>query len=157
MRILDGTSKHSTSLCRMFAITVLRDALTNERLASLTHRRNAIYCQLSVPRLRKVYDQLLTLMRARSTGDGSSVSRAGAAFVTMYAGGCTYLCSQPSTEQTLQKRPCGERNTLFGPHAKLALQNSPPVSTCKTTLAFCRSLTAFSKLNVASYFAPAGC
>ncbi|KAL0045580.1 hypothetical protein WJX82_010571 [Trebouxia sp. C0006] len=44
----------------------------------------------------------------------------------MYAGGCTYLCSQPSTEQTLQKRPCGEGNTLFGPHAKFALQNSPP-------------------------------
>lgn len=44
----------------------------------------------------------------------------------MYAGGCTYLCSQPLTEQTVQKRPCGEGNTLFGPHAKFALQNSPP-------------------------------
>ncbi len=65
----------------------------------------------------------------------------------MYAGGCTYLCSQPLTEQTLQKRPCGEGNTLFGPHAKFALQNSPPVSTCKTTLPCCRSLTAFSTLQ----------
>ncbi|KAL0034133.1 hypothetical protein WJX79_011017 [Trebouxia sp. C0005] len=52
----------------------------------------------------------------------------------MYAGGCTYLCSQPSTEQTLQKRPCGERNTLFGPHAKLALQNSPPAVEDETEL-----------------------
>ncbi|KAL0039633.1 hypothetical protein WJX77_003909 [Trebouxia sp. C0004] len=44
----------------------------------------------------------------------------------MYAGGCTYLCSQPLTQQTVQKQACGEGNTLFGPHAKFALQNSPP-------------------------------
>jgi len=32
VRVVHGTSKRSTSLCRLFAITISRDTLTEERL-----------------------------------------------------------------------------------------------------------------------------
>ena len=74
----------------------------------------------------------------------------------MYAGGCTYVCSRTLTEQTLQKRPCGEGNTLFGPHAKFALQNSPPVSLQNNPPVLTVS-DSLQQTAVPRCFAPPGC